>query len=67
MPTPLEFARSQQTRFLEELKSLLRIPSISTLPQRARGVSFGRNKWPREPDGWASNDESAPFPLQAQG
>lgn len=35
MPTPVEFARSQQTRFLEELKSLLRIPSISTLPEHA--------------------------------
>ena len=35
MPSPLEFARSQQARFLEELKSLLRIPSISTLPEHA--------------------------------
>ncbi len=38
MPSPLEFARSQQSRFLEELKSLLRIPSISTLPEHAKDV-----------------------------
>ncbi len=38
MPSPLEFARSQQARFLEELKSLLRIPSISTLPEHAGDV-----------------------------
>ena len=38
MPSPIEFARSQQTRFLEELKSLLRIPSISTLPEHAADV-----------------------------
>lgn len=28
----LDFARQHQTRFLEELKALLRIPSVSTLP-----------------------------------
>ncbi|HWF67734.1 MAG TPA: hypothetical protein VN670_10525, partial [Acidobacteriaceae bacterium] len=33
MPTAaLEFARENQPRFLSELKDLLRIPSISTLP-----------------------------------
>jgi acetylornithine deacetylase/succinyl-diaminopimelate desuccinylase-like protein len=38
MPSALEFARDQQARFLEELKSLLRIPSISTLPEHAGDV-----------------------------
>jgi acetylornithine deacetylase/succinyl-diaminopimelate desuccinylase-like protein len=38
MPSALEFARTQQARFLEELKSLLRIPSISTLPEHAGDV-----------------------------
>ncbi len=38
MPSPVEFARSQQTRFLEELKSLLRIPSISTLAEHSGDV-----------------------------
>jgi len=38
MPSPVEFAQSQQKRFLEELKSLLRIPSISTLPEHAGDV-----------------------------
>ena len=28
----IDFARQNQPRFLEELKALLRIPSISTLP-----------------------------------
>jgi acetylornithine deacetylase/succinyl-diaminopimelate desuccinylase-like protein len=32
------FARSQRARFLEELKALLRIPSISTLPEHAADV-----------------------------
>ena len=40
MPSALEFARSQQARFLEELKSLLRIPSISTLSEHAGDVRF---------------------------
>ena len=40
MPSAVEFARSQQPRFLEELKSLLRIPSISTLPEHAGDVRF---------------------------
>ncbi len=38
MPSAVEFARSQQPRFLEELKALLRIPSISTLPEHAPDV-----------------------------
>jgi len=38
MPTAVEFARGHQARFLEELKSLLRIPSISTLPEHAGDV-----------------------------
>jgi acetylornithine deacetylase/succinyl-diaminopimelate desuccinylase-like protein len=48
MPTPLEFARSQQTRFLEELKSLLRIPSISTLPEHAGDVRLAAESLARE-------------------
>ena len=38
MPSAVEFAQSQHARFLEELKALLRIPSISTLPEHARDV-----------------------------
>src|SRR5260370_17225494 len=48
MPSPLEFARSQQTRFLEELKSLLRIPSISTLPEHAGDVRRAAESLARE-------------------
>jgi acetylornithine deacetylase/succinyl-diaminopimelate desuccinylase-like protein len=48
MPSPLEFARSQQTRFLEELKSLLRIPSISTLPEHAGDVRFAAESLAKE-------------------
>jgi acetylornithine deacetylase/succinyl-diaminopimelate desuccinylase-like protein len=48
MPSALEFARSQQTRFLEELKSLLRIPSISTLPEHAGDVRFAAESLARE-------------------
>jgi len=33
--TALEFARKNEARFLDELKALLRIPSISTLPEHA--------------------------------
>jgi len=33
--TAVDFARQNYPRFLEELKSLLRIPSISTLPEHA--------------------------------
>jgi acetylornithine deacetylase/succinyl-diaminopimelate desuccinylase-like protein len=40
MPSAVEFARTQQPRFLEELKSLLRIPSISTLSEHAGDVRF---------------------------
>jgi acetylornithine deacetylase/succinyl-diaminopimelate desuccinylase-like protein len=34
----LTYAREQQPRFLEELKALLRIPSVSTLPEHAGDV-----------------------------
>ncbi|MGI8770448.1 MAG: dipeptidase [Acidobacteriaceae bacterium] len=34
----LAYARAQQPRFLEELKALLRIPSVSTLPEHAGDV-----------------------------
>ena len=48
MPSALEFARSQQARFLEELKSLLRIPSISTLPEHASDVRRAAESLARE-------------------
>jgi acetylornithine deacetylase/succinyl-diaminopimelate desuccinylase-like protein len=48
MPSPVEFARSQQGRFLEELKSLLRIPSISTLPEHCGDVRFAAESLGRE-------------------
>jgi acetylornithine deacetylase/succinyl-diaminopimelate desuccinylase-like protein len=35
MSTALEFAKHNEARFLEELKALLRIPSVSTLPGHA--------------------------------
>ncbi|MES2221953.1 MAG: dipeptidase [Acidobacteriota bacterium] len=39
MPTEaLQFARQNQSRFLDELKDLLRIPSISTLPEHRADV-----------------------------
>ena len=34
----LQFAQQNQTRFLDELKDLLRIPSISTLPEHRADV-----------------------------
>jgi acetylornithine deacetylase/succinyl-diaminopimelate desuccinylase-like protein len=48
MPSALEFARGQRTRFLEELKSLLRIPSISTLPEHKGDVRFAAQSLARE-------------------
>jgi acetylornithine deacetylase/succinyl-diaminopimelate desuccinylase-like protein len=48
MPSALEFARSQQARFLEELKSLLRIPSISTLPEHKGDVRLAAENLARE-------------------
>jgi acetylornithine deacetylase/succinyl-diaminopimelate desuccinylase-like protein len=48
MPSAVEFARSQQARFLEELKSLLRIPSISTLPEHKGDVRFAAESLARE-------------------
>jgi acetylornithine deacetylase/succinyl-diaminopimelate desuccinylase-like protein len=38
MPTVAEFVESNRARLLEELKSFLRIASISTLPENARDV-----------------------------
>jgi acetylornithine deacetylase/succinyl-diaminopimelate desuccinylase-like protein len=38
MPTAVEFARDQYPRFLDELKALLRIPSVSTLPEHKGDV-----------------------------
>src|SRR5277367_927057 len=38
MPTAVEFARGQYPRFLNELKALLRIPSVSTLPEHKGDV-----------------------------
>src|SRR5580698_1603049 len=38
MPTAVEFARAQYPRFLDELKDLLRIPSVSTLPEHKGDV-----------------------------
>src|SRR5246500_390975 len=48
MLSALEFARSQQARFLEELKALLRIPSISTLPEHAGDVRRAAESLARE-------------------
>ncbi len=48
MPSPVEFARSQQARFLDELKSLLRIPSVSTLPEHAGDVRFAAESLAKE-------------------
>src|SRR5271155_3822712 len=36
--TPIEYARENRDRFLGELKSLLRIPSVSTLPEHKGDV-----------------------------
>jgi len=36
--TAVEYAQQSQGRFLEELKGLLRIPSVSTLPEHAHDV-----------------------------
>jgi acetylornithine deacetylase/succinyl-diaminopimelate desuccinylase-like protein len=36
--TAVQFAKDNQSRFLEELKELLRIPSVSTLPQHKDDV-----------------------------
>jgi len=39
MPSPaIAFAQQNQARFLEELKALLRIPSVSTLPEHKADV-----------------------------
>ena len=36
--TAVEFARTNQERFLEELKALIRIPSVSTAPEHKGDV-----------------------------
>ena len=38
MPTAAEFIAQNETRFLEELLDFIRIPSISTLPERKQDV-----------------------------
>src|SRR5579862_2462485 len=38
MPTAVEFARGEYPRFVNELKALLRIPSVSTLPEHKGDV-----------------------------
>jgi acetylornithine deacetylase/succinyl-diaminopimelate desuccinylase-like protein len=38
MPSAIEYARQNQSRFLDELKDLLRIPSVSTDPAHAADV-----------------------------
>ena len=38
MTTPHEYAHANQSRFLEQLKELIRIPSISTYPENAGDV-----------------------------
>ncbi|HEY0162216.1 MAG TPA: dipeptidase [Edaphobacter sp.] len=38
VPAAIEFARNNQQRFVEELKDLIRIPSVSTLPEHAADV-----------------------------
>ena len=48
MPSALDFARGQQARFLDELKTLLRIPSISTLPEHAGDVRQAAESLARE-------------------
>jgi acetylornithine deacetylase/succinyl-diaminopimelate desuccinylase-like protein len=40
----IEYARQNSSRFLDELKTLLRIPSISTLPEHNADV-FGAATW----------------------
>ena len=39
MPAAEEFVRDNQSRLLEELKTFLRIPSISTLPEHKQDVA----------------------------
>jgi acetylornithine deacetylase/succinyl-diaminopimelate desuccinylase-like protein len=48
MPSALDFARTHQARFLDELKTLLRIPSISTLPEHAGDVRHAAVSLARE-------------------
>src|SRR5580698_3356941 len=41
--TAVDFARSNYPRFLDELKALLRIPSVSTLPEHAADCRSAAN------------------------
>ena len=52
-PTAVIYARENQQRFLSELKELLRIPSVSTLPEHKADVlrAVGR----LDPDGRFTN------------
>ena len=45
---PHEYARTHAPRFLDQLKDLLRIPSVSTLPERASDVRHAAE--------WVAND-----------
>ncbi|MGA2991503.1 MAG: dipeptidase [Candidatus Korobacteraceae bacterium] len=46
--TAVNFAQQNQPRFLQELKSLLRIPSVSTLPEHKQDVRRGAEFVARE-------------------
>lgn len=48
VPSAIEYAQTQEKRFLEELKALLRIPSISTLPAHAGDVRAAAGKLAQE-------------------
>jgi acetylornithine deacetylase/succinyl-diaminopimelate desuccinylase-like protein len=48
MASAVDFARNQQTRFLEELKALLRIPSISTLPEHRGDIRLAAESLAKE-------------------
>ncbi len=42
----LSFAQQNQQRFVDELKALLRIPSVSTLPEHKPTFSAPPLSWP---------------------
>jgi hypothetical protein len=42
----VDFARQNHPRFLDELKALLRIPSISTLPEHKGDCRRAAECWP---------------------
>jgi len=43
----VDYARQNQPRFLDELKELLRIPSISTLPEHNSDTRRAQRRWLR--------------------